>query len=364
MKQKLFVIILLFFVICSHATAEFIVHTIYFQPVGAPPIAEMEKRISDYSLLSQNFYMNEMNRHGFGEKTYRLENTDAGTVRIHLVKGNRDVNYYLTDTVNRVFAELPNQFNPDTAPWHKQDTIRVIVVGGIRHINNWAVGVGWPRHSGRYGGSCVLAGGSPQFNQHYIAHEIGHCFGLYHREGCDLCLMGPGNTELAHYEARWLDKHYHFNAIVNNFTFPKPMDNTLILKNIGDDDIQFQLDVQSDIGLHQAMLFRQHDITVIGFDYLNGKNRDVIIIDAKRHRWANIVLQIMDTRGNHIMKEYTIIKPHLDELKKQKNPDTIVDREETKEDIDLDPNNSIGVELRTSSKNKLTTSWGSLKRRR
>ena len=145
MKQKLFIVFLLLFVFCSHISAEFIVHTIYFQPTDAPPLAKMEKRVSDYSLLSQDLYMREMNRHGFDEKTYRLEKTDIGNVRVHLVKGNNIAAHYLTDTVNRVFAELPNKFNPDTAPWHKLDTIRVIVVGGLTLIDNWAVGVGWPR---------------------------------------------------------------------------------------------------------------------------------------------------------------------------------------------------------------------------
>ncbi len=185
------------------------------------------------------------------------------------------------------------------------------VISGIQLIDGRWWGVGWPRHSNRYGGTTYMAGGSPHFNENLIFHEIGHCFGLYHKEN------GVAG-QLDHYEARWLSEHYHFNDDQNNFTFPTPINKNPLLTNQDDDMVRFELEVTSNIGLHQAQIFRSSDIIVLDWDYLNGERKDTATFEVHRNKWSNkVFFQVMDTRGNYHMTDITIVLPEI------KDPDTV-----------------------------------------
>lgn len=305
MKKKLQITCTIFTLlfIANISFANFIVQTIYFQPDNAPDHAEVQNNISQLMKDTQQLYANEMDRHGFGQKTFRIEKDVNNNIIVHHVEGNNNSNHYINDTWDRLLAELPNQFNPGTPPWNKQDTIRVIIVGGVHSVNGNRWGIGWPRHSNRYGGTTFMIGEGQNFNVNLIFHEIGHCFGLYHKEHAV-------DGTLEHYEARWLDKHYHFNDIGNNFTFPKPTKDIPKMTDLGDDIIEFQLPVKGNIPLHQAQVYRKHDIIVLDWDYLNGKVEDTATFEVVRHKWAAVVvLQVMDIRGNYHMKNINIQLP-------------------------------------------------------
>ena len=50
--------------------AQFVVRTVYFQPTDAP---NPTRQIFDLLTKSPDFYRNEMERHGYGPKTFKLE---------------------------------------------------------------------------------------------------------------------------------------------------------------------------------------------------------------------------------------------------------------------------------------------------
>lgn len=311
------------------ASAEFIVKTIYFQPTNAAAFADVQDKISKLSIACQELYASEMDRHGFGEKTYRLEKDGDNNVRIHHVVGKHAADHYVLKTSSKVFLELPDKLNPTTPPGNKKDVVQVIIVGGITHINGNSWGIGWPYHSGRYGGTGLMAGASPHLSVNIIFHELRHCFGLYHQEN------GKSGT-LEHYEARWLSKHYHFNNTANNFTFPKPVNMTPTITNSGDNLVRFELELTSEIGLYQAQIFRDNDLVVIGWDYLNGKDKDTAMFEVKRDKWTPIItFQVMDTRGNHRMVAINVALPPPEESK-PKNPDL---------NVALDTNGLVGAWL-------------------
>lgn len=303
--KKVFVVIatLMCLISCMETDARFIVETIYFKPSDTDNHS-MDK-IQEVVEGAQVLYEMEMDRNGFGKKTFRLERDANRDVIIHSVNGRHGWQHYTFNTWEKIHPELPDRFNPDTPPWDKQDRVRLIIVGGLEAINGRSWGVGWPRHSSRYGGSLLAAANSGHLNVSVIAHELGHCFGLYHKPaGSD-----PDPPSLEHYEARWLDKHYHFNNRENDFTFPQLIGNPK-LEAVGENEIKFTLSAGGNHGLHQCMVFRNADILVVGWDYLNGRNMDTIEFRAPRSKWGSpITVELMDIRGNYTMKKFDVSLP-------------------------------------------------------
>ena len=301
--MKKFFVLLLAFIFTSLSAEAFVVKTIFFKPTNATVISDA--KIAGLLRGVQQLYADEMQRQGFGRKTFRLEEVN-GTIRIHRVNGRRTSNQYLNNTWENVLAELPDRFNPNTEPWEKQDDIHIIIVGGIHLVDNSGWGAGWPHHSNRYGGNMVVAANSGHLNISVIAHELGHCFGLYHKpEGTD-----PDPPSLEHYEARWLDQHYHFNNRANNFTFPRTIGSPTLTAVPEMDKINFQLQVSSDIGLHQAVVIRDPGVLVVGWDYMEGENHGTIEFQAVRWKWrSKVTVMIMDTLGNYHMKDFHVTLP-------------------------------------------------------
>lgn len=316
-------------------------HTIYFQPNDAPELDIVQGKISNAVKGSQALYRNEMNRHGFGNKTFKI-NENNGKVVINHVRGNHRSNHYADDTYNKVKTVFPDKFNFATPPFTKQDNIHLIIVGGVKLINNGLWGYGWPHSDGTYGGWCVVS--MDALHQGHgidiVAHELGHAFGLNHKDNCNTCLMEAGGSgiELTHYEARWLDKHYHFNDRLKDLTFPKLLSNRPKLTDMGNDIIRFELEVTSNIGLHQSEIASiPNNYITLDWHYFNGKNRDKITFDVKREKWDTpVLLQVMDINGNWIYRDNIVIRLP-DKLPENKNPDISnarIDRSVIEEAID------------------------------
>ena len=243
-------------------------------------------------------------RNGFGKKTFRLERDANRDIIIHRVNGRHGWQHYTFNTWEKIQPELPDRFNPDTPPWDKQDRVRLIIVGGLEATNGVSWGTGWPYHSNRYGGGVLIATNSGHFTEGLIFHELGHAFGLHHKP------EGKDPEALEHYEARWLDKHYQFNNRTNNFNLLKVEWRNPKLTALKSDNIKLEVTANSDIGLHQAEIFRQDDIRVIDWAYLNGEKRSVITLEANRRNWdSKIVLKVMDTVGNYVMIDMTLDIP-------------------------------------------------------
>ena len=312
---KKFFVLLLAFIFTSLSAEAFVVKTIFFKPTDAAIISDA--KIAGLLRGAQRLYADEMQRQGFGRKTFRLEEVN-GNVSVHRVNGRRTSKQYLNNTWENVLAELPDRFNPNTEPWEKQDDIHIIIVGGIHLVDNSGWGVGWPHHSNRYGGNMVVAANSGHLNISVIAHELGHCFGLYHKpEG-----TGPDPPSLEHYEARWLDRHYHFNNRANNFTFPRTIGSPRLTAVPNMDKIHFQLQVSSDVGLHQAVVIRDPGVLVVGWDYMAGENHGTIAFQADRWKWrSKVTVMIMDTLGSYHIKDFHVTLPEHEAVVTRNNED-------------------------------------------
>ena len=182
---------------------QFTVRTLYFQASDAP--APPSLKIINLLTQTQEFYRAEMERHGYSDKTFKLETDGAGNIGFHHVRGKQKSGYYTRDTYNRVKSELPSQFarNPNS-----QDNVLLLIVGGLKYLDNGGIGYSWSYSGKRTGGVALIAGNDLFFR--LIAHEIGHTFGLNHTDVRG-AIMGAGEDMLLDYNAYWLDRHHLFN---------------------------------------------------------------------------------------------------------------------------------------------------------
>ena len=156
-----------------------IVRLIYFRPSEPNVDAEIDGLIKRV----QRFYADEMERHGFGRKTFQFETDAHGNAVVH----------YEGEIEEQI--DIPPQ--SITVTMSDQD---VTSAGGY--------GAGSP-----YGGGSA---GIYDWSWSTIAHELGHAFGMtYHDFRDNRYIMSYGyNQELSPCFAAWLDVHPAFNPTV------------------------------------------------------------------------------------------------------------------------------------------------------
>ncbi|TKC04185.1 RICIN domain-containing protein [Pedobacter frigoris] len=91
------------------------VNIVYFVPNDLDTIAGYRKRLSDLLLWTQDFYKQEMNRNGYGDKTFGLANDGTGKVKIVTIRGSLPKSSYpyeggsgaVASEINAYFATHP-----------------------------------------------------------------------------------------------------------------------------------------------------------------------------------------------------------------------------------------------------------------
>ena len=274
--------------------AQFIVRTVYFQPTDAP---NPTRQIFEFLTKSQDFYRTEMQRHGYGPKTFKLETDGAGNPGIHHIRGKHNTAHYRTDTYSRVNSELPFHFNRAA---DAQDNALVIIVAGIDLLSTGKRGFGGYFTGNKAGGVAIIAGEALIFE--LLAHEIGHTFGLQHTTHPN-AIMNAGSDILLDYETRWLDRHHFFNDTHIRNSLPRFV-KSLPIETIENNNVQFKIVAESQNGLYQAQLSRKRGGFVVGTAEIEGKSA-TIKVDMRRAELINgddVDIQIMDIHGNKTLQ--------------------------------------------------------------
>ena len=366
-KSCLLVLLLtLFFLLTDAIAVTYTVRTIYFTPadkVSAPiPFKQLMKDV-------QNVYRSEMIKHGFGDKTFKLETDATGDVVIHQINGKFNAVHYETNTIANTFAELPIQLRLN-------HNVHVIVFAGMNRLeDNVAFAgplFGGEKGDGSYGGFAFIAediGHHPMSG--VIEHELGHTFGLWHnfKQDGQSYFMGPGDDVLHEFEARWLSKSHYFNEHhVFNFA---PTIEVKPLESVGDNLIKITMDIEDADGLHQVLLVLSKQLRSETYDwkYLDG-NRETVEIRVSRATLEQtnfFRIYPKDDFGNYRSYEHYYVlpepKPTIVWNKNpdlNKNPDIDKDSEEEQEDT---PIRDV-IPEQVKANNRMLISWASVKRRR
>lgn len=372
MKNRLSLILLIVLLVSvGEADAQYIVRTVYFQPVGTP---DATARISDIMFKTQDFYRSELEKHGYTARSFQLETDENGELIIHTLKGKHPAIHYIGDTYHQIQKELPFEFKRESPVG--QNNIHVIFVAGLDRVDSSFLGVGYPYSQFHSGGNAVVAGNKASVG--LVAHELGHAFGLFHT-GTIGALMGRGDEFFLEYETRWLDNHHFFREKHIKTDFPEGVLDFPV-EAIGGGTIRFKVAARSKSGLYHAQLCRSRGTYILGYDdTLTGKS-DIIQIDASRGRLINgdsVWFQIMGVHGNyyfHHVRNIRLPEPNKKTDKPKKNPDIVqtpepeikVDATDDCEDCgnpDIIENAPIERDLNVLPRRLLTTQWAVLKRR-
>ena len=189
------------------------VRLIYFVPRGRTPQPDMNTKLDKLIKDVQALFADEMERHGFGRKTFVFEADRNGNAVVHRVNGSQPDAHYHRETLNKVNSEISQRFDFTKNVYFMVVDVSTNQVGAFC---GWG-GDNWSSAGDRGGHALTPASGGCLGSDHgfiLTAHELGHAFGLLHDFSSDAYIMsyGANKDELAPCSAEWLDTNRYFNT--------------------------------------------------------------------------------------------------------------------------------------------------------
>ena len=282
------------------------VSLIYFLPKDRPTRPDRITALRELIQDTQTFFADEMERHGYGRKTFTLETDRTGEPVVHQIHGKFNDAHYRRrlEAIDEVWAEVKEQFDsPQRIYFIAIDINSEMIVpwGGA------AKGYYEPRGKG-----ALMAASGDGFNLPLAAHELGHAFALEHdfRDPVYIMSYGRNRHQLSKCAAVWLDAHVFFNnasAQVNRdarIQMLSPM--------AAPNGIRLRFEVADADGLHQAMLYLKptlwdsaNDFKLDGCHLLDAENSTIEFVTSELvdPSQDEITLQVIDKYGG--MKRQT-----------------------------------------------------------
>ena len=310
------------------------VRLIYFLPNDRPYRADVVQRMKDEIRNIQTFYAEQMQTHGYGSKTFRVETDSQGEPMVHRVDGQHPNSHYFYYMESKVRDEIVQTFNLDA------NLYLIVMDTDVLRRNNGQPHGGTGHRYGKIGGYALVSGG---FRWETVAHELGHAFGLYHdfREGSSsrhIMSYGRERNQLSACHAEYLVMSPYFNADVP-IEHRRPPTIELISSRTypaGSKSVPIQLKISDSEGLHQVLLFvrtsKSQGIdrapqlklcrglegkkeTIVAFDY------DGVIPSDSPTSFSNptthpISVEAVDMNGNVVQTNFVLFSEMLQPLSK------------------------------------------------
>ena len=303
------------------------VHLVYFLPRDRTAQPDIDTKLNALIKSTQQFYANQMQSYGYGNKTFALETDANGKAVVHHLNGQFTTAYYQDQTYNKVHGEVSKQFNSTKHVYLVAADVSSESLGITNQTTLCGVTGGtWRSHDNQLwwkdlGGVTVIPAAGGCFNPQTTGHELGHAFGLGHDFRDDTYLMGYGiGSRLSHCAAEWLSVHPFLNANLTGFN----RNTTIETRSRRDGRFLFQ--VTDADGLHQARLLipttvgdpnRRPGTKLHSCKALNGKTSSAVEFVASvlaETSGQEVTLKVIDVHGNITKKSFPIHPSSVDKI--------------------------------------------------
>ena len=223
-----------------------IVRLFYFLPSDQAPQPDIDAKIDTLIKDAQQVYAQQMESHGFGNKTFKYETDANGKAVVHHVKGKFKEADYHSQNVHRIWKEIIDE-EFDTASIYFIVIEKDYLGGGYAGLSQ--------------GRNALLPASGPGFNVTIAVHELGHTFGLNHDYRSDatakrILLYSDDPMSSSFCAAEWLDAHRSFNPSLRPTTFNNGTRIEMLSHHaLSPNTIRFQFEVTDADGLHQVPAF-------------------------------------------------------------------------------------------------------------
>ena len=310
MKPTFFVIVMLLLVttpflqnsFAQNLSSETRVRVIYFLPWQQPPDPNIDTRLDTMVKEVQTFFADEMERHGYGRKTFTLETDAQGKTKVHRVDGQLDDKNYLQNSW-KIWQEVRTQF--DTSR-----DIYLVLLQISTEVLSGGTACGFGSGGSVSGGGLVPSSGHC-FNNKTVAHELGHAFGLMHDFHNDRYIMSYGRrgakSELSPCHTAWLNDHRAFNPGRTSTSETVGVQHLSTSLAAPPNKISLRFEMTHRDGLQHAQLTafpvareeNPDNLKILTCEHVEGR-RDIVefVTDELTPSAAEVMLNVMDVHGN------------------------------------------------------------------
>ena len=315
-----------------------LVRLIYYLPTGKEPSPNITEKIDNTIRKVQKFYADEMERHGFGRKTFTFETDENGKAKIYRMYENQfNTHDFQLNDIWIIFVDEHTDLQSGRNDFLKRyksvpykNPLRLFENSFIYPTKRNKINdkISMQDITGVIGKGRWVGAEKKDFNWKLTAYSLKHLFSAlapdhhwyeYESNALKRFIFGinrkmPWSKDLitlSRCEAEWLEKSRFFNS--NHSFFDKPPDIEMNILKADTDSPLLQFTATDEDGIHQLLLFLPEDIEraykinkLEGCRVLNGKRNAIVEFEISDSKITEGEIRMIDMLGNIASREFYI----------------------------------------------------------